>query len=87
MGVGDKLTYNTAIKGVIKDLFPKDDEPTSEYRPDEKIDALLATASVTARMTSSVISSGIMNKIMIETARQCKDILGIKWDYLGKNKK
>lgn len=87
MGVGDKLTYNTAIKGVIKDLFPKGDEPTSEYRPDEKIDALLATASVTARMTSSVISSGIMNKIMIETARQCKDILGIKWDYLGKNKK
>ena len=85
MGVGDKLTYNTAIKGVVKYLIPTGKEPYSEYRKDEEVDALLTSASVNARMTPSVITCGALNKLIVELTRQCKDILGIKWDYL-KNK-
>lgn len=83
MGVGDKLTYNTAIKGVIKDIMPEGDEPYTDFRPDEQIDALLTSASVNARMTASIIVMGSMNKLLVELTRKCKDILGIEWDYLN----
>lgn len=82
MGVGDKLTYNTAIKGVVKDIMPKGKEPYTDFRPDEPIDALLTSASVNARMTASIISSGALNKVLIELTRQCKEKLGIKWNNL-----
>ena len=87
MGIGDKLTYNTALKGVIKDIIPSGDEPYTDFRPDEKIDALLSFASVNARMTTSIILNGAMNKTMIELSRKCKDILGIKWNNLGDGNK
>ena len=83
MGVGDKLVYNTAIKGVIKDIMPEGEEPYTDFRPNEKIDGLLTTSSINARMVGSCITSGTLNKILIELTRQCKDILGIKWDYLN----
>lgn len=82
MGIGDKLIYNTAIKGVIKDIMPEGDEPYTDFRPNEKIDALLTSASVNARMTASIITSGTLNKVLIELTRKCKDILGIKWNNL-----
>ena len=82
MGVGDKLTYNTAIKGVVKDIMPKGKEPYTDFRPDEPIDALLTSASVNARMTASIISSGSLNKVLMELSRQCKEKLGIKWNNL-----
>ena len=82
MSVGDKLTYNTAIKGVVKDVMPKNKEPFTDFRPNEPIDALLTSASVNARMTPSVIITGCLNKILIELSRKCKDILGIKWSNL-----
>lgn len=82
MGVGDKLTYNTAIKGVVKDIMPKGKEPYTDFRPNEPIDALLTSASVNARMTASIISSGSLNKVLMELSRQCKEKLGIKWNNL-----
>ena len=82
MGIGDKLIYNTAIKGTVHDIIPPGQDPYTEFRPNEPIDAFLATASVNARMVPSAISCGIMNKIIIELTRKCKDILGIKWNNL-----
>ena len=79
---GDKLIYNTAIKGTVHDIIPPGQDPYTEFRPNEPIDAFLATASVNARMVPSAISCGIMNKIIIELTTQCKDILGIKWNNL-----
>lgn len=83
MGIGDKLTYNTAIKGVIKDIMPEGDEPYTDYRPNEKIDALLTSASVNARMVASIINSGSLNKVLVELTRKCKETLGMKWSNLG----
>ena len=85
MGVGDKLVYNTAIKGVVKDIVPSGKEPYSEYRKDEHVDALLTTSAVNARMVGSILTGGALTKVIVELTRQCKDILGIEWDNL-KNK-
>jgi hypothetical protein len=82
MGVGDKLVFSTALKGVIKTVIPKGEEPYTDFRPDEKIEALLTTAGVNARMVGSIILNGLINKILIETDRKCKENLGIKWKNL-----
>ena len=80
MGVGDKLVYYSALKGVVKSIFPKGKEPVSEYRKDEKVHTLLATHSVNGRMVGSVLIMAAMNKVLIELSRHVKDIMGIPWD-------
>lgn len=82
MSIGDKLTYNTAIKGTIKDIIPKGDEPYTEFRPKEPVDALLTSASVNARMAVSIITSGAINKVLIELGRKCKETLGLDWNNI-----
>lgn len=79
MSVGDKLIYYSALKGVVKDIFPEGDEPRSSYRPNEKIHALLSLGSVNGRMTGSILINGSIYKYLIELTRKCKDILGIKY--------
>ena len=83
MGVGDKLVYNTAIKGVVKDIIPEGKEPYTDFRPNEPVDALLTTASVNARMVTSVITGGALTKVILELDRKCKEILGIEWKNLS----
>lgn len=79
MSVGDKLIYYSANKGVVKDIFPEGKEPKSSYRPKEKIHSLLAMDSINGRMVSSIQVNGGIYKGLIELARHCKDILGIKY--------
>lgn len=79
MSVGDKLIYYSALKGVVKDIFPEGEEPKSSYRPNEKIHALLSLGSVNGRMTGSILINGAITKYIIELTRKCKDILGIKY--------
>lgn len=79
MSVGDKLIYYSANKGVVKDIFPAGKEPRSDYRPNEKIHSLLASDSINGRMVGSILINGGIGKVMVELARQCKDILGIKY--------
>lgn len=78
MSVGDKLIYYSALKGVIKDIFPEGKEPTSSFRPDEKIHSLLAVGSVNGRMVTSILINGGINKYLIELSRKCKQIAGMK---------
>lgn len=77
MSVGDKLIYYSALKGVIKDVFPEGMEPKSEFRPDEKIHSLLSVGSVNGRMVTSILINGAINKYLIELSRKCKEIAGI----------
>lgn len=74
LGVGDKITYYTALKSIISEKIPDNLAPYSDYRPDEPIEAILATISVNARMTGSVFLSLWSNKVLIELKRKCKDI-------------
>ena len=80
MSVGDKLVYFSALKGVVKEIFPEGKEPYSEYRPDEKVHSFLPVGSINARMVTSVLTLGAINKVLIELDRHVKDIMGIKWD-------
>lgn len=75
--VGCKLIFNSALKGVCKDIFPVGKEPYSEYRKKEKIHAFLSTSSVNARMVGSVIVSGGINKGLIELSRKVKEMAGL----------
>ena len=80
MGVGDKLVYYSALKGVVKSIFPKGKEPVSEYRKNEKVHSLLAVHSVNGRMVASVPLMAAANKVLVELSRHVKDIMGIPWD-------
>lgn len=80
MSVGDKLVYFSALKGVVKEIFPEGKEPYSEYRPDEKVHSFLPVGSINARMVTSVLTLGAINKVLIELDRHVKDIMGVKWD-------
>lgn len=80
MSVGDKLIYYSALKGVVKDIFPEGKEPASEFRPDEKVHSLLSVGSVNGRMVTSILVNGGINKFLIELSRKCKDIAGNKYD-------
>lgn len=82
LSVGDKVVAQSANKGVVKNIFPADKTPFSEYRPDEQIHALFAARSFNARMVTSVWVSGAINKCMIELDRQVKEIMGIEWKHI-----
>ena len=82
MGIGDKLVYSAALKGVIKDIFKEGEEPTTDFRPDEYVEGFITTSGVNARMVSSIIINGLINKGIIELTRKCQEHLGIKWKYL-----
>lgn len=79
LSVGDKLVAQSANKGVVKNIFPQELTPFSEYRPQESIHALFAARSFNARMVTSVWSSGAINKVLIELDRQVKEIMGLDW--------
>ena len=80
MGVGDKLTLQAANKGTIKMIFPKGKEPYTKEHPDEKIHAIASSRSFNARMVTSPIVSGAINKGLIELDRKVKEIMGL--DYI-----
>lgn len=82
MSVGDKLIYFSALKGVVKDIFPVGKEPYTDFRPNEKIHSLLSQGSVLGRMVASVILNMSINKVLIELDRKVKDIAGIPWKNL-----
>lgn len=79
--IGDKLIFLGAQKGVSKDVFEPEDTPTSDYRPNEPINALASMRSFDARMITTPIQYGLAYKFLIELDRQVKDIMSIKQDY------
>jgi len=58
-------------------IFPEGQEPYTEFRPEEKIHAMASSRSFNARMVTSPIVSGAINKGLIELDRQVKEIMGI----------
>lgn len=80
MSIGDKITFYSANKGVIKYLIPKGQEPTSTFRPTEHIDTFSSMGSINARMTCSIPIVCAVNKLMVELDRSVKDIAGIPYD-------
>lgn len=80
VGVGDKVVYNAANKAVEKGLFPEGLEPYTEFRPNEKIDAMVHDFSISKRLVTSSYVYGALQKLMVELDRSVKDIMDIPYD-------
>ena len=78
-GIGDKLVFSQALKGVNSSIVPIGEEAYTDFRPNEHINAFLTVDGVMARMVTSANSTGLLNKVLIELTRQCQEDLGIKW--------
>lgn len=74
LGVGDKITYYTALKTIISDIIKEGEEPFSTYRESEDIDAIVSPLSIVSRMTLDIYSALFLNKLLIEMKNQVKDI-------------
>ena len=73
-GIGDKITFYTAMKTIICDVIPEGQEPFSEYRPDENVEAFLSPLSIVTRMTTDVYNALYLGKALVELKRQVKDM-------------
>ena len=66
LSIGDKITFYTALKSIISDVIPKGEEPFSESREDEKIEAVISPLSIVSRMTTDVYNALYLSKVIIE---------------------
>lgn len=74
MGIGDKITNFTALKGTIGEIVPEGQESYTLFRPDEEISTCIAPAAIIARMTPSIVLTLLGNKVIVELKRKLKDI-------------
>lgn len=79
-GIGDKMVYYSGNKGINKYIIPLGLEPTSTFRPDEKMASFVSISSINGRMITSTILMASLNKLMIELWRSAMDILNIPYD-------
>ncbi|QXN67858.1 hypothetical protein FPHOBKDP_00104 [Listeria phage LPJP1] len=75
LSTGDKVTYYTALKTVISDVFPEGEEPFAESDPEEHIEAVLSPLSVISRMTQDVYLTLYTNKALINLKKQIGEML------------
>ncbi len=80
VGIGDKIVYFDANKGVEKAMIPRGKEPYTAFRPNEPVDAFVGDVSISKRIVGAIPLVGAINKAMIELDRSVKDIMGIKYD-------
>jgi len=80
LGIGDKIVYFAANKGVEKNLIPLGKEPYTAFRPNEHVSAFVGNTSIDKRIVTSIPLIGSINKLMIELDRSVKDIMGIPYD-------
>ena len=78
--VGDKIVFYSANKGIIKYIIPKEDEPYTDFRPNEHIDSFMSLSSISGRMTCSIPLFASVSKLMVELDRSIKDIAGIPYN-------
>lgn len=81
-GIGDKLVFDQALKGVNSFIIPKGKEGYTDYRKNEHVNAFLTISGVMGRMVASTQLLGFSNKLLIELTRQCQEELGIEWRAL-----
>lgn len=74
LGVGDKIAYFTALKGIIGEIIPEGYEPYSEFRPDEEVSSLIPPSSILKRQVPSILITVLGNKIMVELKRKLEEI-------------
>ena len=71
---GDKITYSTALKGVVSKRTKIEESPITEYRPEEHVEAILTPTGIISRMTSDIYSMLFGNKVLVELGKQIREI-------------
>ena len=74
LDMGDKLTYCTALKGIVSRVVADDAAPMSEYRPEENVEGVLAATGVVSRMTSDVYKLMFSNKVLVNLGKDIREI-------------
>ena len=74
LGVGDKITFFSALKSVVGEVIEEGYEPYSEFRPDEEISSFIGPSAILARMVPSTLITILANKCLVELKRSLKDI-------------
>jgi hypothetical protein len=69
LGIGDKLTFFTALKSIVGEVIPEGYEPYSIFRPEEEVSSLVGPSAVLARGTPSIILTMFANKVLVELKR------------------
>jgi len=81
VGVGDKITFFTALKSIIGEVIPEGYEPYSEFRSQEEVSSVIAPGAVLARMTPSILLTMFGNKVLVEMKRKLQEIYsGKPWE-------
>lgn len=80
MAIGDKIVFYSANKGTVKYLIPEGQEPYTDFRPEEHVDAFVNIASIQGRLVESTNLYGSLCKLMVELDRSCKGIAGLPND-------
>ena len=84
---GDKFAGFTANKNTIGYVIPEGYEPYSEFRPYEEISSVVAPSAILQRGTPSIMTTGLVYKVLIELKRKMYEILtGENYDEILKQK-
>ena len=76
--VGDKITYDVALKSIVSRILPQDKTPYTNYRPDKTIDACMSGFGVLNRKVPDVFYLGYTNKALIGLKERIEEIWGGK---------
>lgn len=80
IAIGDKITYYSANKAIMKNILSEKLSPYTDFRPNEPVDAFISQSSIDNRMVTSTLVYGSIQKLLIELDRTIKDDLKIPYD-------
>jgi len=75
VSIGDKITFSVAVKSIICEIVTNENAPFSEYRPEEKIEAIISPYSPINRMCLDYIDQLLTNKVLVELKNKIKELL------------
>lgn len=61
----DKVTYGTALKTIVSDVFEPGEEPFAESDPNDYLDAIFPPCSLVGRMTIDFFFQFYLNKAIM----------------------
>ena len=74
VGVGDKVTFYSALKSIVGEVIEEGYEPYTVNKPDEEISTFLGPSAILARMVPSALLVMFGNKVIVELKNKLKDI-------------
>lgn len=72
--IGDKVAYQTSLKGIISEVVDENLAPFSEYNEKEHIQAIMSPLSPLNRMTQDAMSMLYMSKFILGLKDKVKDL-------------